>query len=564
YGARFEVRAWEGYAQNKNLGNSLARFSYILSLDADEALSEELQASILSVKSQLTGVYRFARLTYYGLKAIRHGGWYPDLKSRLFPKAGSQWEGDYVHESLAFSEGANITTLQGDLLHYSFRDPEDHRQRIERYARLAADKMYAAGQAPIIFRKWVSPAWRWLRMYLLKGGWRDGKAGWQIAVGSARALWLRQVYLQQRYRRGQSALEPQKPRIMFVNLSKEWGGGEKWFYTVGKSLRERGFAVSWFTYTGSALAQRLDREALPHYSATLRFLRLLLPGQIRQIKQHLQDFQPDIVMLNASHELKTVGWVARRVGIEKVILRRGVSYPLSGNRLNRWFVKQVPTHFLANSRATFEAFAKVFPRVERIPHLTLNNGIDPSPWQANHANRESFRIGMSARLSHEKGIDRAIEGIKLLREQGVEAELYVFGEGPLRPELESLIEGYGLQASVKLRGFVDDVAAALNECSIFLFTPRYGEGTSLALIEAMLLELPCVVMDSPAMSEVVVDGVTGYLVPDGDVERLVDRISSLLSDRSLQLRMGQAGRKRALERFTLDRLVSDLAEWLRA
>ena len=563
FGVNFVTRAWEGYAKTKNFGNSLARFPFILSLDADEALSKELSASILAIKPKLQGAYQFARLTHYCGKAIRHGGWYPDEKVRLFPKDAALWEGDFVHESLTLPEGQSKTKLAGDLLHFSFHHPDDHRQRLEHYARLAADKMYAQGKRPAIFKQWLSPFWRWLKMYILRGGWRDGKAGWQIAKGSARAMWLRQVNLRKRYLIGAKPLVNQQ-KVLMVNLSKTWGGGEKWFFTVGKSLRERGFEVAWYVYPGSALAQRLDAENLPYYSNKLRFLSLLRPGQISSIKQHLRDFWPDTVLLNASHELKTVGWIAKRMGIEKVIFRRGVSYPLSNNRLNQWFIRTVPTHFLANAKATFNAFVEVFPRVERFAHLTLNNGINPEPWVADHSARVPHRIGMSARLSHEKGIDRAIEALALLKKQGVDFQLHIFGEGPARAEIIGFIQQYDLTEEIILRGFVEDVAQELNQCSFFLFTPRFGVGTSLALIEAMLLELPCVVMDSPAMAEVVDHGTTGYVVPDGNIAALAGSISSLLSDKNLRLKMGRAGRMRALEQFTLEKLVADLAEWLRA
>ncbi|MEM6348376.1 MAG: glycosyltransferase [Bacteroidota bacterium] len=561
FGVNFVTRAWEGYAKTKNYGNSLARFPFILSLDADEALSEELRNSILAVKPNLEGAYRFARLTHYCDQAIRYGGWYPDEKIRLFPKEKARWEGDFVHENLALSEGQKITRLSGDLLHYSFHEPEDHQKRLVHYARLAADKMYAQGKPPTIFKQWLSPFWRWFKMYILKSGWRDGKAGWQIAMGSAKAMRLRQVFLRRRYLVGAKPFHPQR-RVLMVNLSKSWGGGEKWFFTVGKALKAQGFEVAWYCYSGSELAQRLEKESLTYYSAKLRFLKLLLPGQIRLVKKHLRDFLPDTVLLNASHELKTVGWIAKQLGTEKVIFRRGVSYPLSDNRLNQWFIRNVPTHFLANSQATFEAFVEVFPFVERLSHLTLNNGIDPTPWIVDHWARVPYRIAMSARLSPEKGIDRAIEALALLRDRGQQFELYILGEGPARAEIEALIKRYDLTNQIILRGFVNDVAAELNQCGFFLFTPRFGEGTSLALIEAMLLELPCIVMDSPAMGEVVLDGIGGYVVPDGDISALANCIGRLLSDQDLRLKMGEAARARALAHFTLEKLVSDLADWL--
>jgi glycosyltransferase involved in cell wall biosynthesis len=169
---------------------------------------------------------------------------------------------------------------------------------------------------------------------------------------------------------------------------------------------------------------------------------------------------------------------------------------------------------------------------------------------------------MSARLSPEKGIDRAIDAVGILHQQGLKAELMVLGEGKERPKLESQIAALGLVSEVQLRGFVENVPAELNSSSIFLFTPRRGEGTSLALIEAMLLELPCVVMDSPAMVEVVIDGETGFVVPEGEVGALAEVLRKLLVNEPLRLEMGRKGKERALAHFTLEGLVDRLAHWL--
>ena len=88
YGALVIDRAWEGYSATKNFANDQASFDYILSLDADEALTEELKDSILKVKSSMQGVFSFNRLAFYCGKPVRRAGWYPDRKVRLFPKGG--------------------------------------------------------------------------------------------------------------------------------------------------------------------------------------------------------------------------------------------------------------------------------------------------------------------------------------------------------------------------------------------------------------------------------------------------------------------------------------------
>ncbi|MFN3874809.1 MAG: glycosyltransferase family 2 protein, partial [Flavobacteriales bacterium] len=134
HGAAVHVRPWAGYSDQKNFANALARHPWILSIDADEALGEALREDLIGLKARgLSGAYRMKRLTNYCGHWVRHGGWYPDRKVRLFPKAGSRWVGDHVHEELLLPEGCAVSDLKGDLLHYSYHSVQDHYDRIERY-----------------------------------------------------------------------------------------------------------------------------------------------------------------------------------------------------------------------------------------------------------------------------------------------------------------------------------------------------------------------------------------------------------------------------------------------
>lgn len=177
---------WEGYAATKNKGHQLAQHAYILSLDADEALSDALQAAILTAKDQLQGAYSFNRLNNYCGTWIKHGGFYPDKKVRLFPKEQASWVGDYVHEQLLLEKGTTVTHLSGDLLHYSYYTRQEHEERLEKYAQLAADKL--RGRPGLTAKQYLSPTWRFVQAFLLKGGFIDGKAGYHLARLTAREV----------------------------------------------------------------------------------------------------------------------------------------------------------------------------------------------------------------------------------------------------------------------------------------------------------------------------------------------------------------------------------------
>lgn len=195
-GARVIVRKWTDYSDQKNFANAQARGPYILSLDADEVLSPELTASIREeLRKGLKGAYRLNRLTNYCGAWVRHGGWYPDAKVRLFPKEGTRWEGEHVHEELKLARGTIVRPLRGDLLHYSYRSVEDHLARLERYSDLHARKMLAEGKHPGALKRFFSPTVKFIQTYLLKLGLLDGLAGWRIARYSAHGVKLKYAKL---------------------------------------------------------------------------------------------------------------------------------------------------------------------------------------------------------------------------------------------------------------------------------------------------------------------------------------------------------------------------------
>lgn len=204
-GARVSTHAWAGYSGQKNHANGLARHGHILSLDADEALSPELASSIRAAAAAgWKGAYSFDRLTNYCGHWVRHGGWYPDTKIRIFPRDGAHWQGDHVHETLELDPGVRVVHLDGDLLHWSYHTLADHAERIERYSGLHARKMLAEGRNAGWVKRWLSPVFKFVQGYLLQLGFLDGAAGFHIARYSAKAVRLKYVKLHELLRERQA------------------------------------------------------------------------------------------------------------------------------------------------------------------------------------------------------------------------------------------------------------------------------------------------------------------------------------------------------------------------
>ncbi|MDX6501183.1 MAG: hypothetical protein QOG23_4443 [Blastocatellia bacterium] len=199
-GARVLVNTWPGFSAQKQLAVESASHDWIFSLDADERVSTELQSSISVLRngdeSTLFDGYRVARRAFYMGRWIRGGGWYPDYQLRLFKRTRGRWGERLIHESVSMDKGARVGTIQGDLLHYSMRDTSHHRQMIEeRYAPLGARQMMQDGKRTSLWRSAVAGPAAFVRSFLLKGGWRDGRAGLTIANFARRHASLKHAIL---------------------------------------------------------------------------------------------------------------------------------------------------------------------------------------------------------------------------------------------------------------------------------------------------------------------------------------------------------------------------------
>jgi glycosyltransferase involved in cell wall biosynthesis len=187
----FHQHKWLGYAGSKNLANEKASNDWILSIDADEELSRELADSILNIKENLSDIfYSFNRLTNYCGTWIRHSGWYPDTKIRIFNRNKAHWEGS-IHEKLIFHDQIRVETLKGDLHHYSYYTLQDHKRQIEKYSTLAAEELKAKGKNTNMLKIIFLPIAKFIETFFFKKGFLDGAAGFQISRMTAKATKLK-------------------------------------------------------------------------------------------------------------------------------------------------------------------------------------------------------------------------------------------------------------------------------------------------------------------------------------------------------------------------------------
>ena len=193
------VRSWPGYSAQKNFAHAQAAHDWIFSLDADERVSDELAREVETLKQETepnVAGYEMPRLTNYLGRWIKHSGWYPDYKLRLYDRRLAEWAGDYVHESVKVD--GPTKRLSGDILHYTVLSASDHHQRIDRYTTLAAKQAHAEGKQASLASLVFSPVATFIRSYILKLGFLDGIEGFAIARFAAYYAFLKNLKLWER------------------------------------------------------------------------------------------------------------------------------------------------------------------------------------------------------------------------------------------------------------------------------------------------------------------------------------------------------------------------------
>ena len=184
-GARVLDVAWRGYAGQKNHASECCQNDWVLSLDADEALSEALEAEIWQIKKNGPeyDAYTMPRLAQYLGRWILHSGWHPDRKVRLFDRRRAKWVGNFVHESVV--SGGRVGHLNANILHFTCNSLSEHLRTLDRYTTLAAEQLVSQ-KADIGWKELaVDPAWTFFRTYFLQRGFLDGYEGLAIAYMAA-------------------------------------------------------------------------------------------------------------------------------------------------------------------------------------------------------------------------------------------------------------------------------------------------------------------------------------------------------------------------------------------
>jgi glycosyltransferase involved in cell wall biosynthesis len=198
YGCRIFKTFWDGYGANKNKGIDVAKYDWILSIDADEVPDEDLIKSLHTITLDDAGVvYDIKFCSYFGKKAIRFGSWGRDHHVRLFNRATVKWSETVVHEKLLLKENTRTKKIHGHLHHYSIKDIGEYDAKGCYYAKLSAKKYFRNGIKASATKLYISPLFGFFKSYILYLGFLDGREGWDIAMITIKNTRRKYYYLSQ-------------------------------------------------------------------------------------------------------------------------------------------------------------------------------------------------------------------------------------------------------------------------------------------------------------------------------------------------------------------------------
>ncbi len=560
YNARFIKHEFNGHIEQKNWAIEQATYLHVLSLDADEELSESLKKSILEVKGdwRYDGYY-FNRLTNYCGKWIRHTSWYPARKLRLWDRSKGKWGGLNPHDKFKLDKGSSRKFLKGDLLHYSYYSINEHIAQINSFSSIVAKAYLKENRRASYINIIFHPLWRLFRDYVIKRGFMDGFFGLVISVNSAHETFLKYIKLRNLVREQELS---ERDRICFFNSAISWGGGEKWHYDVSEHLFVKNYNVLVVTNEQSELYSRIASTTIPHREFAISNLSFLNPVKLIRLSRFFKREKIGCIIINLSSDLKAAGIAAKLAGVKNIIYRRGSAIAIRNTILNRYLFKNVITQVIANSEETSRTITlRNNNLIDENRINVIYNGIELEKY-----NDEKFEtvykrkegeiiIGNAGRLSEEKGQIYLLQLARILKDKGYKFRILIAGTGKLEARLQKAARQLKVEDEIVFLGFVDNIRRFNQSIDIFILTSLY-EGFGYVLVEAMAEKKPVVAFDIRSSAEIVKNNVSGFLVESLNVDALSQKVEELIKNSDLRIKMGKEGRKRVEEIFTFDQTLT--------
>ncbi|ADL13652.1 glycosyltransferase [Acetohalobium arabaticum] len=359
-------------------------------------------------------------------------------------------------------------------------------------------------------------------------------------------------------------------KILFLNSCVEWGGGEKWTFEAAEELDSRGYEVIVGSVAKSELYQKAQRAGLRTKVVPVKGnLSALNPVKLFSFVKYLKQEEIDTIFLNLSQDLKFGGIGGRLAGVDQIIYRRGSAIPIKDRFYTKFLLEDCVTDIIANSKSTKETILEntvQWLSEDKIEIIYNGIKVDEIKSQKEGSDiraefgidEDEVLIGNVGRLSRQKGHKYLVEAVKLLSEEINNFKVLVVGKGKLENKIKKQVKSLGVEEYIIFTGFRSDVYNIMEQIDFLLHTALW-EGFGFVIAEAMAVGKPVVSTDVSNISEIMVDGQTGYLAESKNPADIAEKTIKMINTTKKE-KMGRIGKNIIEDRFTFTRMIDQIEE----
>jgi L-malate glycosyltransferase len=554
--AIFIENRFEGYGSQKNYAIDQANFDYILSLDADEILSDKLINSINKIKlNPLNRAYQLNRLSFYVDKFIKHGHWFPDKKVRLFHKESGNWTNDSVHEIFELKSGVKAPVLKGVLYHYTFNSIFEHIRQANNFSEIGANQLQDQASIFLIIKTLFSPLWGFLYGYVIRLGFLDGWYGLVIAVISSTETFLKYAKAIVKL----NSIGTTRCDVIHISSMKTWRGGEQQVANLVLGQQKQGLLVYMIVKKNSSLMRFCQANSIAYSAINFNNgFNVLSAIRIKSISKRLQ---AKILHMHCSPS-HTLSIFSKLFGNSaKLVLSRRVIFPVRPNFLSyKKFNYEGISKIICVSESTKEVMQKTVKAIDKLD--VIYDGIDLKKFQnvksMNLLNQFGFNgkkiVGNISAIESEKDYFTFVNTAEKILKEKSNVHFLIVGSGSESGNIQNYIEKKELDSNISMLGFRTDVPEILSILDVFLMTSTM-EGLGSTILDAFASKVPVVATNVGGIPEIVVNEQTGLLSNPKDLESLSNNVLRILNDNSFGKKVADNAYKLVKSRFSTDTMV---------
>lgn len=359
-------------------------------------------------------------------------------------------------------------------------------------------------------------------------------------------------------------------RMGFYNSYTIWGGGEKWHFSAAEFMAKKGHEVFVLCDPDGELSQRVRATSnLAPVDIKVNKHSYWNPFALLKTYSTLKKLKLDALIFNAPHDVRNVAFIARQLGIKKIIYRDGMPVPIPEKKSTILAFQKGLTHIVSISKENRRILQEKTPCLSAGHEIKiLTNAFDFSlvpekqPDQKTDQAPRPLTLVTTGRLSEQKGQIYLLEACALLKSRGHQFILNMIGDGELKEQMVQKVKELGLEDRVHFLGFQKNVYEHLLASDIFVF-PSLWEGTASSIIEAQACGLPVVCFEISSMPEMVEHQVTGLLSRPKDSEDFALKIEELIISKELREKLGAQAKKNVIDNFNVEKIYNAWEEFIR-